>query len=130
MPLRRENCRTFHRALYAGQMEKIQLLKRDDDQRQGVVRSEIMYNCRRSAIERTGEMIQADNQVNHRTVWHIPRIELERVKVNHLNPADRIVQLEGREKGWTWQPEASTLIQEKLFGNYITMVCLRTDPPA
>ena len=129
MPLTRRNTRTFHRSLYAGELESIEILKRDDDQRQGTVRRVKLFQCRRSRIERSGQMVQSDNQFDHHTIWHIPRIELDRTGIDHLNPIDRIIQLEGREKGFTWQPEATTIIAEKLFGNMMALVCLRTDPP-
>lgn len=129
MPLNRNNTRTFHRTLYAGQLEMIRLLKRNDNQKQGTVTPYILFDCRRSIILKTGETIQGDMNSNHACTWHIPIIELERVGVHYLNPLDRIVQLEGTETGWVWQPEATTLITTKLFGNHFCIDCLRTDPP-
>src|SRR5438552_1028660 len=104
--MNRNNTRTFHRHLYAGMLESVRLLKRDDDQKQGTVRAIILFECRRSRIIKTGEPVQGDMSENHHTVWHIPRVELDRVGVAYLNAADRIVQLEGAEKGFTWQLES------------------------
>jgi len=82
-------------------------------------------NCRRSLITKTGEPIQNGMLSEHRTVWHIPRIVLDQVGVRYLNPADRIVDKEGRY----WQPESTTVITEKLFSLHIDLECLRIDPP-
>ena len=129
MVLKRNTTRTFHRRLYAGEMEKVKILKRNDDQQQGTVRALICYQARRSAIIKTGETYQGDMIGDHTTVWHIPFVEMQRLGINYFNPADRIVQLEGREKGNTWMPEATTVIDVKLFGNHIDLACKRCDPP-
>lgn len=129
MPLRRNNTRRFSRKTYAGITEKVRILKRNDNQQQGTVTTYILFRCRRSQIAKTGETIQGDMVSDHTTVWHIPRTELERVGINYLNPLDRIEQLQGREAGWWWQPEATTVIDVKLFGNEIDLACLRVDPP-
>ena len=125
MPLRKNNTGTFHRTLYGGQLEKITLLKRGDDQRQGTVTSLVIYQCRRSRIHKTSEPIQADMTASHRTTWHIPRVELTRVGVNYLNSLDRIVDGENRY----WQPEATTMISVNLFENHYDVDCVRVDPP-
>lgn len=124
MPLNALNTRTFHRFVFAGILETIVILKRDDDQKEGTVRSAKVFDCRRSLIVKTGEPIQEDMTSDHRTTWHIPRIELDRAGVDHLNPADRIVDKEGRY----WQPESTTVITEKMFSNHVDLDCLRVDP--
>lgn len=130
MPLRRNNTRRFTRKTYAGITEKVRIHKRNDDQQQGTVTTYILFRVRRSQIEKTGETIQGDMVSDHTTVWHIPRTELERVGINYLNPLDRIEQLVGREAGSWWQPEATTIIDVKMFGNEICLACLRVDSPA
>lgn len=45
MPLRKNNTRTFHRTLYAGELQTITLLKRGDDQQEGTVRKVILFDC-------------------------------------------------------------------------------------
>ncbi len=122
--MRRDNTREFHRRLYAGMLEALDILKRNDDQQQGTVRRIRIFECRRSVITKTGEMLAGDMQSDHRCTWHIPRIELDRVGINHLNPADRLVQVEGPETGSVWQPEAPTLITLKMFGNHVCLDCL------
>lgn len=129
MPLRRNNTRTFHRTTFAGQLEAIRLLKRNDNQKQGTVTPFLLFNCRRSLITKTAETIQGDMVADHACVWHIPYIELERVGIHYLNPLDRIVQTEGMEAGRVWQPEATTIITVKMFGNELDLACLRVDPP-
>lgn len=125
MPLRKENTRTFHRTLYAGQLETVELLKRDNDQREGVVTSYLIFNARRGQMVKTGEPIQGDMSSNHSTTWHIPASELERVGVEYINAADRFVD----KDGWWWQPESTTSILVKLFTNWINVNCLRINPP-
>lgn len=122
MPLNQSNCRTFTRKLFAGQLRTITLLKRDDDQREGVVTSYVLYECRRSLITKSGEPLAGDMSVDYRTVWHIPRRELDRVGVNYINVLDRIV--DNVEK-ITWQPEAQEEISNKLFSNEIDIQCVR-----
>lgn len=127
MPMRKSNQRTFHRRLYAGQLQRLTLLKRDDDLRQGTVRSCSLFQCRRSEITKTGQTIQHDMTSNNRCTWQIPRTELDRVGVNYLNPLDRFYD---PVDGGTWEPESTTLITVRLFGNWISVDCLRVDPPA
>jgi hypothetical protein len=121
VPLNKNNTRTFHRTLYAGQLETVTLLKRDDDQRQGVVRSVKLFECRWSAIAKTGETYDGDMVSDHRRQLHIPRIIMDRAGVNYINPADRFVDKEGR----TWCPESTEVIDIKLFENHICVMCQR-----
>ena len=130
MPLRRNNTRGFTRLTFAGQLERIRIHKRGDDQQQGTVTTFILYQCRRSFITKGGETLQADMVTDHSCVWHIPRRELDRVGIQYLNPLDRIEQLVGRESGWWWQPEATTNIEVKIFSNELDLFCLRVDPPS
>lgn len=124
MPLNRSNTKTFHRKLFAGILERVVLLKRGDDQQEGTVRALILYQCRQSMIHRTSEPIQGDMVVEHTSVWHIPHVELRRVGVSWLSSLDRIVDKFNRY----WQPEATTMIDEKMFSNHIDLNCLRVDP--
>lgn len=125
MPLNPKNTRTFTRRLYGTILERVELLKRDDNQRQGTVRSLILFSCRRGQITKTGETIQADMNANHSTTWHIPLRELNRVGVAYLNPLDRIID----KNGFWWQPEGTTNITQKLMLNEVDVDCLRVDPP-
>lgn len=125
MPLRENNTTVFHRCTYAGELEKITLLKRENDQRQGIVRSVILFQCRRSMIFKQGESIQNAMMVDHRCVWHLPKNMMKRAGVQYINSLDRIVDRKNRY----WQPESTTLITEKLFGNHFCIACLRVDPP-
>ena len=125
MPLRANLCRGFHRTLFGGVLETVTLLKRDDNQRQGTVTSYLVFQCRKSLIVKTGETLQGDMTSDHRTTWHLPKSELDRVGINHLNPLDRIVDSDGDY----WQPESTTQITEKLWKQQITIDCLKVDPP-
>lgn len=126
MPLNARNCRTFHRTLYAGQLESVVLMKRGDDQQYGIVTPIRLYQCRRSAIAKAGEPLAEDMASAGTTVWHIPRIELDRVGVGHINALDRIVDGLNR----SWQPESDTIIEDKLFETRIKIACRRRDTPA
>lgn len=106
--------------------ETVTLLKRGDDQQAGTVTNYLLFDCRRSLITLTQEPLQGDMMANHRTIWHIPRIELDRVGVAHLHPIDRIVDQQNRY----WQPESTTEVADKLFENHIDLQCLRVDPPS
>lgn len=123
--------RTFHRTLYAGMLQTVTLLKRNDDQQQGTIRSVSLFECRQSMVFSDGEIIHGDEQVNTRCVWHIPRITLEAAGVDHIMPADRIVNLTASfgVRGY-WQPEATTETIRKLFSNHYCVHCLRVDPPS
>jgi hypothetical protein len=123
MPLNEKNTRTFHRTLYGGtgMLQTVTLLKRDDDQRQGNVTAYKLFQVRWSRIFKTGEPILGDMSSSHTRTVHLPRIELDRVGVAHINALDRFVDREGV----TWQPESTTNITVKLFQNHICVVCLR-----
>jgi hypothetical protein len=122
MPLTKQSTRTFHRTLYAGELQSIVLHKRGDDQLQGQVAQYVLYDCRRSFITKAGEPLLGDMASSHRVYWHIPRIELDRVGVNYINAADRIYD---PEEDITYQPESTTIIYVKLFGNMVKVECVR-----
>ncbi len=125
MPLRPENCRTFHRHLYIGWNEVFTLLKRGDDMSASQVTTYTLYDCRPSRIFKTGEPIAGQMMSSHKRTIHIPRIEIERVGVQYLNPLDRLIDRQGRY----WQPESTTLMTVKLGLQHICCECLLTDPP-
>jgi len=124
MPIRRSTTRTFHRNLYAKILQSCVLLKRNDDQQEGTVTSYQLFNCRRSRISRSGEPLVGDESSNHSCSWHVPRVELSRVGVDHIMVLDRIVDVYGRY----WQPESTTYIIDTLIENHVCINCLRTDP--
>ena len=126
MPLNKVNQSTFHRKLYAGQLETVTLLKRGDDQSEGTVTAYVIFECRRSRIHKTGEPIQHDMVVGHTTVWHIPRIELDRIGVAYLSVLDRFVDQYNR----FWQPESPQQLDIALFEDQLHVQCVRVDPPA
>ena len=125
MPLRANNQRVFHRCLYAGQLQTVLLLKRNDDQQQGTVRTIKLFQVRQSMQQKTGESIQSDMEANTNCSWHIPRTELDRVGVSYLNNLDRIVDRKNRY----WQPESGDTITVKLFEVHVCISCVRIDPP-
>ena len=128
MPLRRNNTRSFYKKLYAGELEKITLLHHSDDFHASTITAYVIFGARRSSIVRLGEPIQGEMLAYHNCVWHIPRMELQRVGVNWINMIDTIVQMEGAEKGNQWRPEADTKIDHRLFSNMIDVACKRCDP--
>ena len=108
MPMRRESTHVWHRRLYGGQLEKVTLLKRDDDQAEGTVRALIVYQMRRKMIFRAGEPLQGDITSTHHISWVFPKVELRRLGVAYISAIDRIVDSFGR----TWQPESTTRIDQ------------------
>jgi hypothetical protein len=119
VPLNKWNQREFHRRLFSEQLRPITLLKRGDNQAQGTVRAIQMWECWRGKIEKTGETIQNDMSSGSKVTWHLPRIELDRVGVAYINPADQIVD----EVGRTWQPESDDRIDVKLFEVHVCVEC-------
>lgn len=126
MPLRKNNTRTFHRTLYAGELQTITLLKRNDDQQEGTVRKVTLFDCRRESISKTGQAIQGEMSSLEQVVWQIPSIELARNGVNYINVLDRIVDMFNR----FWQPESGQSVHNRLFENQIFIYCVRVDPPS
>ena|ERR1700722_1972830 len=130
MPLSKANQRTMHRKLYAGMLKTVTLLKRNIDQQQGTVTKFTVYECWRSFIHKTGEPIQNDMTSEHRTVWHIPRTELDRLGLTDINALDRIIETSTspNQIRW-WQAESTTPIDIRLFEDFVVVACLRIDPP-
>ena len=144
MPLNARNTRTVSRNLFmgTGYFKRVTLLKRDNDQQEGTVTAFTLFYARRSRIAKTGQPIQNDMGSDHRAVWHLQSRELERLRTKgvptavwYINALDRIVELTddlGRPfpdgPRW-WQPESTTGIDVKLFGNEIDVACVRIDPP-
>ena len=82
-------------------------------------------------VFKDGEPIRGDMTASHRCVWHLWKIDLDAAGINFINAADRIVNLNAPfgVPGY-WQPESTTEIIVKLFGNHLCVSCLRIDPPA
>lgn len=120
MPFNRQNQRFFHRTLFSGMLERITLLKRNDDQQQGIVTAIVLFQSWHGQLWKTGETIQGEMASDHRATWHIPRIELDRVGVNYINALDRIQDFKGR----IWQPEGTTRIGVKLIEVHVDVDCL------
>lgn len=123
MPINKRNQLVFHRTLYAGQLQTVTLLKRNDDMQASVVRSLTLYQCRQGIIHKTGQPIQGDMLSDHRCTWYLPRSELDRVGVLYINMLDRIVDKYNR----VWQPESPTLIVVKLFEDRVNIDTKRAD---
>ncbi len=121
MPLNRQNQKYMMRGLYAGQLENVQLLKRNPNQQMGTVTAFQLYGVRWSRIHKSGEIIDGEVQSSHPRRLHIPEAELNRVGVTYIDPADRFVDEQGR----TWQPEATTTITQQLFRTHFCCDCLR-----
>ena len=133
MPLNQRTTRTFHRTLYATELKSIVVLKRNVDQGQGTVTKYNLFQCRRSFISKTGEAIYDDETSQHSCIWHIPRIEMQRVGLTDINSADRIIENTDyapttTKQRW-WQPESTVGVDIKLFENQLRVQCLRIDPP-
>lgn len=126
MPMRKNNTRGFNRRLYAGELQTITLLKRDNDQKEGTVTAYVLYDCRCEKIHKRGQPIQGDMSIDHQTIWHIPSEQLRRVGVNYINVLDRFVDKHHR----FWQPESGQLIVTRLFENQCFISCCRVDPPS
>ena len=133
MPIGPLTTRTFHRTLYAGMLQTVRLLKRDNDQQQGTITAYNLFECRQSMSFADGQTIQADMLSNHRCVWHIPAIALNAIGFTYINMLDIIDNTVGGVgigvPGF-WQPESGTELIRKLFSNHYCVSCLRIDPPA
>lgn len=124
MVIDRWNQRKFHTTLYAGMgmLQKVKLLKRGPDQKQGTVTAYILYNCRRSVVDRQGQTLRGPLSSKSKTIWHIPREELDRVGVHYLTALDRIVDIQYGTG--TWQPEAPDRITVKLLAVHVDVPCI------
>lgn len=125
MVLRKLNTRTFHRSLYAGLLETVTCLKRDDNQRQGTVRAVKLFDCRWSRITKGGQPVRGGMTSDHQRELHVPAIEMERAGVRYFSALDRFVDKEGRY----WQPESGDTLTAKLLENHWCVPCRRVDPP-
>ena len=126
MPLRKNNTRDIHRKLFAGETETITLLKRDNDQREGVVRAIILRHCRRSIVYKQSQPIQGEMSAQEYATWHLASEDLRKAGVNYINVLDRIVDGQNR----FWQPESNVPITVKLFENEVDIMTWRVDPPS
>ncbi len=126
MPLRKNNTRTFHRPLYAGELQSIRLLKRENDLRESVIRSYVLFDCRHRPISKSGQPVQGEMATVEFTTWYIPSVELARNGIAYINVLDRIVDRFNR----FWQPESSQSIDYRLFENHCFINCCRVDPPS
>lgn len=123
--LRRKNSRNAHRWATGGRQESVQLLKRDDDQRQGTVTRYVLFQCRwKARMSKTGETIYKDVLVDNNRLLYVPVVELNRVGVAYINPADRFIDTQGRY----WQPESDTTIEIKLLETHLEINCTRINP--
>lgn len=126
MPLNKRNIgRSITRTVYAGLVETVTLLKRNDGQQAGIVTAYTLFRCRKSMVARTGEILQGEMTSSDSTIWHIPKMELDRIGIKYLSALDRIVDSEQNY----WQPEGTTTITQKLLGQEIDLACLKVDPP-
>lgn len=126
MVIRKNNTNSFFRKLFAGQVETVCLLKRENDQRAGTVRTVHLWPVRWKPILQTGEPYQGSmTSVNRRTVC-IPRFALDEAGVAYISALDRFKDEQGRH----WQPESTTVIDIKLFENIVNVDCLRCDVPS
>lgn len=125
MPLNRRNSSVFHRTLYAGQLEKITLLKRGDDQQEGQVVAYSLFQCRRGNLSKHGEAIQGEMACFHSAQWLLPNVELRRIGVNYINVLDRIID----QFNMWWQPESGQTISLSQFDNFYIVDTIRVDPP-
>lgn len=123
MPLNERNTRSLYNHLYLGQTEKITILKRNDDMDAAVVTPHVIYRARWSRILKHGQPIAGDEATDHFRQLHIPRSELDRVGILHINVLDRFVDKKNR----TWQPETNQVIRVQLFENEICVDCRRCD---
>lgn len=126
MPLKRNNTRTFHRVLYAGELQKVILFKRGDDYQEGVIRKITLFEVRRSQITKNGQPLQNEMLVHHQSDWHFCVAELLRNGVQYMNPLDKWYD---PVEGHWYQQETNQAQQVKVFGNFLTIQAIRVDPP-
>src|SRR4051812_14289144 len=130
MPLNKEYFKRFHICLYGQLLQTIKILKRDDDQREGTVTTYTLYDCRRSQITKLGEALLGEMSSIHRTRWHVPRVELDRVGIKYINVLDRIVDLQEQLPNGdyvTYQPESPQEIELKLVSQHVCIEALRVN---
>lgn len=117
----------FYRNLYAGWYQNIKLLKRGNDQQEGIVTTYVLFQCLGEGVFHTGEAIQKSMAHADRRRWIIPASELKRVGVDHrsINALDRIVDSNNRY----WTPQSYETINIALGADYVHIDCVRVDPP-
>jgi hypothetical protein len=126
MPMNKRNVRSFHKFLYAGQLETVTILKRNPDLNASVVTAYDLFNCRWSRLTKRGQQLDGEDTSNYRRTLHIPRAELDRVGVNYINALDRFIDQENRY----WQAESQLTITVKLFQQHICVECFSINPPS
>ncbi len=122
MVLNRKTTRTFHRTLYATELESVTLFKRKDDQRGGVITTYVLYQCRWSRVHKQGQILGGDFSTGEYKELHIPVIELDRVGVPYINAADKFLDEQGRY----WEPESDSAMRIQLFRNHWCVMCHMT----
>ena len=105
-------------------METVTCLKRNDDLQEGTVRSVTLHDCRWSMIYKLGEPIQSSMASEDNRVLHVPRMSMEKGRIDYFNAVDRFVDKYGRY----WQPESPQTLTSKLWENHLCIECRRTDP--
>ncbi len=126
MPINASNQRHMMRHLYAGMLQTVTLLKRNNDQQEGTVVAYKLFGVRQARLFKTGQPIRGNMAVGSNVTWHIPMAELERVGVAYFNVLDRIVD----KTGAYWQPETNEMIRFQLLKTHWCISCVRIDPPA
>src|SRR5690242_6017468 len=124
MPIRKNNQRDIHRKLFAGETETVTLLKRDDDQRERVVRAVTLRHCRKSGYTKQGQAIQREMSSHEYCTWYLAGEDLAKAGVAYINALDRIVDKQNRH----WSPESTVPVIVKLFENEVDVMCWRRDP--
>lgn len=125
MPIAKKTTNGFFKRVYGGQTETVCLLKREDDQRAGIIKSITLYNVRWEQIYKAGEPYQGSMSSSHRRLLLVHREELDYAGVNYINATDRFRDEQGRH----WQPESTTMIDNLIFENVVRVHCLRCDTP-
>lgn len=126
MAIRQSTTKSFFRTIYAGMTETVCLLKRENDQRAGVVRSVMVHGVKWDDIMKTGEPLQGSMTSAHRRTLYVPKVRLQDAGVSYINSLDRFRDKQGRH----WQPESTTTIFIEMFENIVSVDCLRCDPPS
>jgi hypothetical protein len=122
MPLNRQNTKTFHINLYKGWSDTVTIKKRANDQNMGQIRTLTAFNVREKKIHHEGEPLRGTAAAGDRTVWQVPRIEMDRLGITEFNALDQIIGPDGQ----TWQVEANDgEITIQLGKNVVNVSCRR-----
>jgi hypothetical protein len=120
--MNRQNQRYFYRKLYAGWLDTITIQKRANDQNMGQVTTLTAFECREKKIHHSGEPLRGTAAAGDRTVWQIPRVEMDRLGITEFNALDRIIGPDGQ----TWQIEANDgEVTIQLGKDYCNLSCRR-----